>query len=356
MNTDEASLNGIGQTSPGSETSAPLNPQTSLPLTFSAEDSLARTYPWLESVRDWLDSGAACSFNSPDSGKLYALSGCLSRMSLGYSVATLAATSGLSSMSWHKAGIGGPTGCLTLSISEYPSDAVGSTLSDILEAMPVSAKYSLSPKAAAGILRRAENRGRSLPQELRDALIALTEAETAPTSSMPPTPKPNSDTPTEPNEPEPWIPPADSQQIRAEHSSPVPLPPERAADTTSPQKRLSRGPSQEPKHTTETPAPSPTTTSSTHDRPQSSVSPASTPTATVTPSPSESKPGHIHASPPTNHGSDQTQGIPSHLTTDPPPLSVRRLTPTECERLQGFPDNWTILPLIPDATPPLGTQ
>jgi DNA (cytosine-5)-methyltransferase 1 len=25
-------------------------------------------------------------------------------------------------------------------------------------------------------------------------------------------------------------------------------------------------------------------------------------------------------------------------------LSVRRLTPTECERLQGFPDGWTAIP------------
>ena len=27
-----------------------------------------------------------------------------------------------------------------------------------------------------------------------------------------------------------------------------------------------------------------------------------------------------------------------------PDMSVRRLTPTECERLQGFPDNWTRIP------------
>lgn len=25
-------------------------------------------------------------------------------------------------------------------------------------------------------------------------------------------------------------------------------------------------------------------------------------------------------------------------------VSVRRLTPTECERLQGFPDGWTAVP------------
>jgi DNA (cytosine-5)-methyltransferase 1 len=30
-------------------------------------------------------------------------------------------------------------------------------------------------------------------------------------------------------------------------------------------------------------------------------------------------------------------------------MAVRRLTPTECERLQGFPDGWTdIFPTTPD--------
>jgi DNA (cytosine-5)-methyltransferase 1 len=31
------------------------------------------------------------------------------------------------------------------------------------------------------------------------------------------------------------------------------------------------------------------------------------------------------------------QGYPAAITQ----LGVRRLTPTECERLQGFPDGWT---------------
>lgn len=36
-------------------------------------------------------------------------------------------------------------------------------------------------------------------------------------------------------------------------------------------------------------------------------------------------------------GGKPGQGYPAALTTD----AVRRLTPLECERLQGFPDNWT---------------
>jgi site-specific DNA-cytosine methylase len=35
--------------------------------------------------------------------------------------------------------------------------------------------------------------------------------------------------------------------------------------------------------------------------------------------------------------------------------SVRRLTPTECERLQAFPDGWTIPHPTAPATPPAAT-
>lgn len=63
--------------------------------------------------------------------------------------------------------------CLTLSSSEWPSDAAVSFLSDVLETDSARlAKYSLSPTACLGILRRAEQRGRSLPPELEMALRA----------------------------------------------------------------------------------------------------------------------------------------------------------------------------------------
>jgi hypothetical protein len=44
-------------------------------------------------------------------------------------------------------------------------------LSDILEASP-DPKYLLSPKACSGILRRAERRGKALPEPLEAALRA----------------------------------------------------------------------------------------------------------------------------------------------------------------------------------------
>ena len=71
---------------------------------------------------------------------------------------------------WQNAGMGSPIGCLTLSISEFPSDAAVSLLSDVLETGKLQQKFYLSGKACAGILRRAEKRGKKLPELLQSAL------------------------------------------------------------------------------------------------------------------------------------------------------------------------------------------
>ncbi len=52
---------------------------------------------------------------------------------------------------------------------EYPRDAEESTLWQILQE-DAPERYCLSAKACEGILRRAERRGKALPQILRDAL------------------------------------------------------------------------------------------------------------------------------------------------------------------------------------------
>lgn len=59
---------------------------------------------------------------------------------------------------------------LTLNIGECPKEESVSTLSQILEETPHQ-KYYLSEKACLGILRRAEKRGKELPEILRLALI-----------------------------------------------------------------------------------------------------------------------------------------------------------------------------------------
>lgn len=59
----------------------------------------------------------------------------------------------------------------TLNIGECPNVAVESFLSRILQPMTdVPEKYFLSARACLGILRRAKERGKELPEELRSAL------------------------------------------------------------------------------------------------------------------------------------------------------------------------------------------
>ncbi len=78
-----------------------------------------------------------------------------------------------SSGRWGSWGMGSPTEFSTLNGSEWPKDAAVCSLSDILETGSVPQKFFLSPKACAGILRRAEKRGKALPPALRDALQAV---------------------------------------------------------------------------------------------------------------------------------------------------------------------------------------
>ena len=77
--------------------------------------------------------------------------------------------------------------CMMRNTGESPNAAVVSRLSQILEGTPQE-KYSLSAKACQGILRRAERRGKDLPETLKAVLLmqsesggAVTEEEKAPT-------------------------------------------------------------------------------------------------------------------------------------------------------------------------------
>jgi len=74
---------------------------------------------------------------------------------------------------WQNSGMGSPTEFLTLSTSEWPKDAAVCSLSQTLEVGNVPQRFFLSAKACAGILRRAERRGKSLPEPLMLALRAV---------------------------------------------------------------------------------------------------------------------------------------------------------------------------------------
>jgi hypothetical protein len=75
---------------------------------------------------------------------------------------------------WMNSGMGGRTECLTLSSSEWPSEGGGFlslvTLSEVLETGTVPQRFFLSDTACRGILRRADKRGKELPQALQAAL------------------------------------------------------------------------------------------------------------------------------------------------------------------------------------------
>lgn len=60
----------------------------------------------------------------------------------------------------------------TLNTGESPSAVRESTLSQILQ-LNAPEKYFLSPQACAGIIRRAEKRGKTLPDMLRAALMEV---------------------------------------------------------------------------------------------------------------------------------------------------------------------------------------
>src|SRR5690606_39152039 len=61
-------------------------------------------------------------------------------------------------------------GSLMPNISEWPNAAAVCSLSQVLEKGSIPQKFFLSAKACAGILRRAEKRGRHLPLLLEMAL------------------------------------------------------------------------------------------------------------------------------------------------------------------------------------------
>ena len=90
-----------------------------------------------------------------------------------------------SSGSWASSGMGSPTAFWTLSTSAWtgtlapsPNDGSVCSLSDVLETGEVPQRYFLSAKACAGILRRADKRGRALPPPLHAALKAAARVDT----------------------------------------------------------------------------------------------------------------------------------------------------------------------------------
>ena len=142
--------------------------QTSI---WSSEDFPVRTSVWPELARDWMEADLDRDSGS-SSIELYQNCGPelrSSKMSLVYLAATEDEILPPSFEGFQNSGICRPGECWTLSFSESHSAAGESFLWQVLETAPAP-KYYLSERACAGILRRAEKRGRELPENLKDAL------------------------------------------------------------------------------------------------------------------------------------------------------------------------------------------
>lgn len=142
-------------------------------LTLSVEDSLVRTFPSQASAQGLLGSEPACSGMHSLSRPMSKRDGSCWRTCQDFYQATKDAISGSSSLRWPTQGIATSSGGFWIrSSSESPSVAVECSLSQVLE-RSVDERYSLSPRACAGILRRSERRGKQLPEQLRVALQAV---------------------------------------------------------------------------------------------------------------------------------------------------------------------------------------
>jgi hypothetical protein len=143
-------------------------------------------------------TGPDSSSSSPELSMLFDPAGFSSRTYPVSSLATAVGTSESSLERWPTSGTAWLGGLSTHASSECRSvdgecSSWQPSLTEILEEpQNVPEKYSLSARAAAGILRRAEKRGKALPPHLRTALEALSQAHSDPSPKAPASAPPTS--------------------------------------------------------------------------------------------------------------------------------------------------------------------
>jgi hypothetical protein len=146
---------------------------------FSAEEHLASRSVSPDSERDWTTLVATSCLPLVPLLQGIAPAGWFGRTCPASCPATEDGTLVPSSGSWASSGMGSPTEFWTLSLPEYHSAAAVCSLSDVLETGPVPQRYFLSATACRGILRRADKRGKELPQALSAALRQVALVGTA---------------------------------------------------------------------------------------------------------------------------------------------------------------------------------
>lgn len=152
-----------------------------LASTSSSVELPARHSPSLDSAKDLPTLAVASRWSSSDWRRHYVLAGSSGKTSLASCHKTTDGRLAPSSGRWATSGMGGPTESWTRSMCEWtdtlvpsPSDDGVCSLSHVLEdSRDVPERFYLSPKACAGILRRAERRGKTLPAQLEETLRSV---------------------------------------------------------------------------------------------------------------------------------------------------------------------------------------
>ena len=143
---------------------------------FSLEERPVSPSQLQDSERDWLTRVATSCLPTLQLLTAIGPSGWFGRTSPAYFPLTEDETLPAYFEGWQNSGMGLPTEFLTLSTSEFHSAAVACSLSDILETGNVPQRFFLSATACRGILRRAEKRGKELPEQLANALLMVAQA------------------------------------------------------------------------------------------------------------------------------------------------------------------------------------
>lgn len=262
-------------------------------LTSSVPASHARIGRSRERERDCQAHVARSFISLQESCTSFDPLGSSSRMFPDFSVVTTDETLRKSSgFSWSSAGMGFNGVCLTASFSESPSAAAVCSLSDVLESHAPQ-RFFLSQKAAQGILRRAEKRGRVLPTRLAEALSVLATGTTRTAKNSSPSHSALESLATRRGEEEKTL---DCSML--------------AKGQMMPEKR----------------------------RFACVLTPEESDRGTIQPTASRTCANNTPSQPHSTQAETTADSEPSRENI----LSVRRLTPTECEVLQGFPKGWTL--------------
>lgn len=142
--------------------------------TSSQEGSPAKTSPSLDAARDWPAAGPRYSLISFEFWRSLGLGGSSLRTSMGCYRALTAQEAETSVSSWPRwlsAGTAWPGGFSTVSFSDSPNDARVSSLSDIQLTGPLPRRFFLSRRAARGILKRANARNVKIGEPILRLLV-----------------------------------------------------------------------------------------------------------------------------------------------------------------------------------------